>query len=104
MATPNKLPTNLDVMLKLQTSIGDGGVAPIPVTFTNGVWTPPANFQVHKFTCTGGTTIGINWSDGVNSANNLKLPAAQVLPVFNVVQVNEADTDATDLIAWPVVY
>ena len=79
-----RITTNLDVLMKWQTGLGDAGKAPIPVTFTNGVWEPPTGFEVFKLTCTGGETITVEWSDGTNTVDDLVLPAEHIRPVFNI--------------------
>lgn len=104
-----KVIKNLDVLQVMQTVMGDGGVAPVKVTFTDGFWVPPAGFVVAKLTCTGGTKIVIDWEDDSAGetllVENLVLPAgALVIPIVNVKRIVQANTDAENLVAWPLVY
>lgn len=104
MAEPNKIPMNFDVLQVMQTILGNGGKAPIVINLTSSDWTPPEGFVVAKLTCTGGEKIVIDWSDGVDTVENLVIPATQIIPIFNVAKIKKTGTDATDIVAWPLVY
>jgi|LSQX01.1.fsa_nt_gb hypothetical protein len=100
-----KIPYNLDIIFRWLTGIGDAGIAPIKVEFTEGVWTPPSNFNVMCLTCTAGNTITVDWDDGNgNTVSDLVLPAEKVLRVFNIKNIKETGTDAVNLYAWPAIF
>jgi hypothetical protein len=99
-----QLPTNVDVLIKWQTALGDKGKAPVIVDLSSADWTPPSGFEVGKLTCTSGATIKIDWYDGTYTVSGLILPAEAVISIVNVSKIYRTGTDAVNLVAWPIIY